>query len=71
MPRPIRENFGMFFANYHSPEETKRLTDEAFARLVKEYDSAPDCIRCGGRMVSFVGPSTPHPMRCEDCGRRL
>lgn len=68
--RPQRESFCMAFSTPQSPEDAKRLTDEAFNRLAEDYDSAPTCA-CGGKMTSFPGPSTPWPMKCEDCGKRL
>ncbi len=69
MARPKRESFALFFN--HSPgseAEAKRLTDEAFECYLAEYDAAPNC-ECGGKMRTFPGPSTPWPMKCEDCGK--
>lgn len=69
MARPLRENFFMVFANYHTPEEAKKDTDAAFDREVADYDVAPTCSHCGGKLLEFPGPSTPWPRSCEDCGK--
>jgi len=70
MARPTRELFFIAFANPISPDEAKKQTDEAFADLVADYDSAPVCLHCGGKLLEFPGPSTPWPRKCEDCGKR-